>query len=125
MAAAAVAFPMVMVVMVAAEIGIPIQLAGQEGSHSVVRIAGYTAEQLNSGCCQCHLSAAADSTADQNIRMLDMLKAGYGDIVGKYSCLNDWKLSALIRDEYFRFLEAFQSSFFLLYLVLLGYRPPH
>ena len=32
---------------------------------------------------------------------MDMLQAGYGDIIGKYSCLNDWKLSALINDEYF------------------------
>lgn len=32
---------------------------------------------------------------------LDMLRAGYGDIVGKYSCLNDWKLSTLINGEYF------------------------
>jgi len=32
---------------------------------------------------------------------MDMLRAGYGDIIGKYSCLNDWKLSALIRGEYF------------------------
>lgn len=32
---------------------------------------------------------------------MDMLQAGYGDIVGKYSCLNDWKLSALINEEYF------------------------
>ena len=24
---------------------------------------------------------------------LDMLKAGYGDIIGKYSALCDWKLS--------------------------------
>lgn len=32
---------------------------------------------------------------------IDMLKAGYGDIIGKYSCLNDWKLSALINGEYF------------------------
>ncbi len=32
---------------------------------------------------------------------LEMLKAGYGDIIGKYSCLNDWKLSALINNEYF------------------------
>lgn len=31
----------------------------------------------------------------------DMLQAGYGDIIGKYSCLNDWKLSVLINDEYF------------------------
>lgn len=32
---------------------------------------------------------------------LDMLQAGYGDIIGKYSCLNDWKLSAMINEEYF------------------------
>lgn len=32
---------------------------------------------------------------------MEMLQAGYGDIVGKYSCLNDWKISALINEEYF------------------------
>lgn len=32
---------------------------------------------------------------------LDMIKAGYGDIVGKYSALNDWKLSHEINGEYF------------------------
>ena len=32
---------------------------------------------------------------------MDMLRAGYGDIIGKFSCLNDWKLSALINGEYF------------------------
>ena len=32
---------------------------------------------------------------------MDMLQAGYGDIIGKYSCLNDWKLSAFINGEYF------------------------
>ena len=32
---------------------------------------------------------------------MDMLQAGFGDIVGKYSCLNDWKLSALVNGEYF------------------------
>lgn len=31
---------------------------------------------------------------------IDMIVAGYGDIIGKYSCLNDWKLAALVRDEY-------------------------
>ncbi len=31
----------------------------------------------------------------------DMIKAGYGDIVGKFSCLNDWKLSSFINGEYF------------------------
>ncbi|MBQ8344733.1 MAG: sn-glycerol-1-phosphate dehydrogenase [Clostridia bacterium] len=30
----------------------------------------------------------------------DMIQAGYGDIIGKYSCLNDWKLSALVNGEY-------------------------
>lgn len=31
----------------------------------------------------------------------DMLQSGYGDIIGKYSCLNDWKLAHLLRGEYF------------------------
>ena len=31
----------------------------------------------------------------------EMIIAGYGDIIGKYSCLNDWKLSAIVNDEYF------------------------
>ena len=29
-----------------------------------------------------------------------MIKAGYGDIIGKYSALNDWKLSNLLTGEY-------------------------
>ncbi|MBE7051538.1 MAG: sn-glycerol-1-phosphate dehydrogenase [Ruminococcaceae bacterium] len=32
---------------------------------------------------------------------IEMIKAGYGDIIGKYSALNDWKLSHIINDEYF------------------------
>ncbi len=32
---------------------------------------------------------------------VDMLRSGYGDIVGKFSCLNDWKLAHLLLDEYF------------------------
>ena len=31
----------------------------------------------------------------------DMLRSGYGDIVGKYSCLCDWRLAHLVRGEYF------------------------
>ena len=31
----------------------------------------------------------------------DMIRSGYGDIVGKYSCLNDWRLAHLLLDEYF------------------------
>ena len=32
---------------------------------------------------------------------LDMIRAGYGDIIGKYSSLNDWKLAAMINGEHF------------------------
>ena len=32
---------------------------------------------------------------------MDMIRAGYGDIVGKYSALNDWKLSRVVNGEYF------------------------
>ncbi len=32
---------------------------------------------------------------------IDMIKAGYGDIVGKFSALSDWKLSAVVNEEYF------------------------
>lgn len=31
---------------------------------------------------------------------MEMIRAGYGDIIGKYSCLNDWKLSHLVNKEY-------------------------
>ena len=31
----------------------------------------------------------------------DMLKSGYGDVIGKFSALNDWKLSNIVNDEYF------------------------
>ena len=32
---------------------------------------------------------------------MDMIRSGYGDIIGKYSALNDWRLSALITGEYY------------------------
>ncbi len=31
---------------------------------------------------------------------MDMIRAGAGDILGKISCLNDWRLGAIINDEY-------------------------
>ncbi len=46
------------------------------------------------------MAIIADTAVLQNSPM-DMIRAGYGDIIGKYSCLNDWKLSAYIRGEYF------------------------
>ena len=32
---------------------------------------------------------------------MPMIAAGFADIVGKYTCLCDWKLSAIINDEYY------------------------
>ncbi len=31
---------------------------------------------------------------------MEMIQAGYGDILGKFSCLNDWKLSHAVNGEY-------------------------
>lgn len=42
----------------------------------------------------------ADTEVLKNAPM-DMIKAGYGDIIGKYSALNDWKLSTAVNGEYF------------------------
>ena len=41
--------------------------------------------------------------ADVNILKnapMDMIRSGYGDILGKFSCLNDWKLSNVVNSEY-------------------------
>ena len=46
------------------------------------------------------LAIIADTEVLKNAPM-EMIKAGYGDIIGKYSALNDWKLSHLVNDEYF------------------------
>ncbi len=32
---------------------------------------------------------------------MEMIKAGFGDIIGKYSALNDWKLARVVNGEYF------------------------
>lgn len=42
----------------------------------------------------------ADTQVLKNAPM-EMIKAGYGDIIGKYSALNDWKLSTAVNGEYF------------------------
>ena len=46
------------------------------------------------------MAIVADTQVLANAPM-DMIKAGYGDIIGKYSALNDWKLSHCINGEYF------------------------
>ncbi len=46
------------------------------------------------------LAIVADTDVIRNAPM-EMIVAGYGDIIGKYSALNDWKLSKCVGDEYF------------------------
>jgi len=46
------------------------------------------------------MAIIADTKVLSNAPM-EMIKAGFGDIIGKFSALNDWKLSHLINDEYF------------------------
>ena len=46
------------------------------------------------------MAIVADTEVLRNAPM-DMIRAGYGDIIGKFSCLNDWRLAAYIRGEYF------------------------
>ena len=46
------------------------------------------------------MAIIADTRTLKNAPM-DMIRAGYGDIVGKLSCLNDWKLATIINKEYF------------------------
>ena len=46
------------------------------------------------------LAIIADTDVIKDAPM-EMIKAGYGDIIGKYSALNDWKLSRIVNDEYF------------------------
>lgn len=46
------------------------------------------------------MAIVADTEVLKNAPM-DMIRAGYGDVIGKFSCLNDWKLAAYIRGEYF------------------------
>ena len=42
----------------------------------------------------------ADTEVLRNAPM-EMIKAGYGDIIGKYSALNDWELAREVNGEYF------------------------
>lgn len=46
------------------------------------------------------LKILADTSVLKNAP-IELIKSGYGDIIGKYSCLNDWELSSYVNDEYF------------------------
>ena len=44
-------------------------------------------------------AAIIADTATLKDAPFEMLQAGYGDMIGKYSCLNDWRLSAAVNGE--------------------------
>ena len=51
---------------------------------------------------ECHVPKAI--IADLDILAAaprEMIAAGFGDVLGKYTCLADWQLSAIINDEYY------------------------
>ncbi|MDP4133085.1 MAG: sn-glycerol-1-phosphate dehydrogenase [Bacillota bacterium] len=51
---------------------------------------------------QAHVPQAVIGDVDiLKMAPMDMIKSGYGDIIGKLSSLNDWKLGHLLYDEYF------------------------
>ena len=68
------AFLVVMVV--ALNIGVEIQLSRQQRLHSCIRITGNTTVQLNSRLCQCSLSTAANPAAYQNIHPVNLQESG-------------------------------------------------
>ena len=65
-AAAGMTFTVMMVMVVAADIGIICQLTGQQSFHSGIGTAGNTAEETDAGGGKCHLGACSDATANQN-----------------------------------------------------------
>ena len=75
-----VAFAMMMVMVVAADIGIIDQLTLYQRFRSRVRAAADTAEKLNTGCIQRHPGAAAYAAADQNIHSQRLQNTGQGSV---------------------------------------------
>ena len=65
-------------------------------SNGAAMILGGMKETVSAGL---PLAIVADTEILKNAP-LDMLQAGYGDIVGKYSALCDWELSHIVNGEY-------------------------
>lgn len=51
---------------------------------------------------ECHVAQAIIADLDILAQApKEMVAAGFGDVIGKYTCLADWKLSAIINGEYY------------------------
>ena len=76
MAAAVVTFAMAVTVMVAANVGVIAEGAGDQRLDSLVSGTGNAAEETDAGCCKRILCAAADAAADQSINLVIKQEAG-------------------------------------------------
>lgn len=86
--AAGMTFAMMMVVMIAADIGIVCQLSGQESLHRIVSVTGDTAKKLNARVGQRHLRATADAAANQDLRAHAAQQASQGPMTAAAGIIN-------------------------------------
>ena len=70
----------VVVMVIAADIGVKAQIAGQEISNSCIGIACAATVKLDASLCQCHLGTAADTAADQYVCMEAVQQACQGTV---------------------------------------------
>ena len=78
--AAVVAAGVAFAVVVAANVGIIVQVASQECFYSIIGIAGNAAVELDASLSQSHLCTAADTAADQNINTAAKEETGQGTV---------------------------------------------
>ena len=74
--ATSVAVTMVVIMVIAPDIGIESQFAGNQSLRCRVSTAADTAKELDACCCQGHLGATTDATADQHICIQIFQNAG-------------------------------------------------
>jgi len=81
-AVAATIMVVTMIMMIASDIGIKHQLTGKQSLHSLIRITGNAAEQLDPCLLQRHLRATADAAANEYIDALGLQKACQRTVTG-------------------------------------------
>ena len=67
MVATGVTFTVLVIVVIAAHIGIEVQGTGQQIRHRGIRVSAASALQSDACLLECHLGSAADTAADQNV----------------------------------------------------------
>jgi len=124
MGAAAAIVVVMLAVMIALDMGVKVQLSCQKRFHCRVSIAGDTAVQLNISRRQGHLSAAADSAADQNIGVQGVQHAGQSAVAAAVGIHhfggNDLALCYVIDLELLRVAKVLEN-----FTVIISYRDSH